>query len=439
MINHGELAWETLLSHVRGEFGELYRAWFDELGPGRLTGGELEITVSDPSRARYLRENCVPAFTQAAMRVTGRLITVRFALQNGNAPVAGRSSLPDCAVPLNPDYVFEEFVVGASNRLAHAACRAVCDRPGRAYNPLFIHGRPGLGKTHLLQATAAQLLHQDPGMRIAFMPADVFVNEYVAAIEGARLAQFRAATREADMLILDDLQFLAKRESCQEELFHTFNALHLDRRQIILSADAPPSSIPDLENRLESRFQWGLVVQIDQPDRETRHAILQKKARLRGLEVSADAMDFIAERVQSSIRALEGALITLTSYAAELGKPPTLETAREALAKLVGEPEPMLAVEDILEAVSKHFRVKVAELVGRKRTRSISHPRHVGMYLARRLTSLSLVEIGARFGGRDHSTVLHAERLVEKVRAEDPDADQAIQHLIRRLTTRRTG
>lgn len=442
------IRWESVLAHVRAARPDLYRAWFEQLVPGPLEAGEFRVTASDTIQARYLREVCGPVFVDAALAETGRLVTVRFLCPDDGvaALTANGDRAGPTTIPLSPDHTFEHFVVGPSNRLAHAACRAVCTQPGQLYNPLFLHGRSGLGKTHLLEAICTELLSRgragDDGadrvpLEVRYVSCESFVNDFIRAIEVGNLPAFRDGVRRADVLLIDDVQFLARRESSQEELFHTFNVLYQNRRQIVLSADSPPSEIPTLEDRLVSRFSWGLVAQIDPPTRETRQAILQKKARLRGVEVPDEVLDFIAEQVQSNVRVLEGALTRLISESRVDGKRLTLESAREILTEFTGAEGRPLQVADILEVVSRHFQIRLSELIGRKRSRSLSYPRQVGMYLARRLTPLSLEEIGGYFGGRDHSTVLHAERTIETERQRNPSTAQRLSILTRQLLAHR--
>jgi chromosomal replication initiator protein len=430
--------WERVLETIRTRQPELYRAWFDELPPAVIDGGELHVLVPDSARAEYLREQCTRAFAEAATSVTGYLLTVRFRSQedsNNNGSVSVLSKIV-ASSPLNPDYTFDQFVVGPSNRLAHAACRAVCSQPGTLYNPLFLHGASGLGKTHLLHAVCAELKSTTPGMRFLYMSCETFVNEFVRAIEDGTLPEFRDRARETDVLVIDDIQFLANRESSQEELFHTFNVLYQNRSQIILSADARPTDIPTLEDRLVSRFNWGLVTQIDPPNRETRHAILAKKARLRGCEIPAEVLDFIAQRVEDNVRVLEGTLTKLISEAQIADKPLTVDTAKRVLQDIQGFESKPLQVGDIIQLVSTHFGIKVSEILGRKRSRSIALPRQVAMYLTRKLTPLSLEEIGGHFGGRDHSTVLHAERSIEAERLREPAMAETLTKLTRQLLAR---
>lgn len=438
MARNQQFSWSALLDAVRAEFPDVYRTWFETLAEPTLNAGELLITVDDPAKMRFLRDTCSNAFVQTAMALTGHLISVRFTTPRGEhqIPLASSVATPLRQAPLSPDYTFEQFVVGPSNRLAHAASRAVCGQPGSLYNPLFIHGSSGLGKTHLLQATCSELLQNDLTTEVLYVSCELFVNDFVRAIETGQLAEFRNRARRADALVIDDIQFLANRESSQEELFHTFNTLYQSGKQIILSADSPPSEIPTLEDRLVSRFNWGLVTQIDPPNRETRQAILHKKARLRGCEIPDELLDFVAERVEANIRLLEGALTKLISETQIGGKPMTLDTAREVLVHFEGRPPRTLKVSDILETVSQHFGLRLPDLVGRKRSRSISHPRQVAMYLARKLTPLSLEEIGVHFGGRDHSTVLHAERVIEATRVEDKNTADTLSQLTNQLLAR---
>ncbi len=438
MIDRHEVALDRLLSVVRTDFPETYRAWFDTLVAEPVQGGVLRVHVREAAQSRYLHEQCTQAFVDAVMSCTGHLVSVEFVCDAGpQRTLATTEANFLTQLPVTPDYTFDQFVVGQSNRLAHAACKAVCTQPGTLYNPLFVHGQSGLGKTHLLQATCAALRNGSTPLNVIYVTCETFINDFVRAIESGQLTEFRECARCADVLIIDDIQFLAERESSQEELFHTFNVLYQSRRQIILSADSPPGEIPTLEDRLISRFNWGLVTQIDPPNRETRQAILHKKARLRGCEVPDEVLDLIAERVQSNVRNLEGALTKLMMEAQIGDDAITLESADRILADFDGRPAKPLQVSDIMDAVSRHFGVRLPDLVGRKRSRSVSFPRQIGMYLARRLTPLSLEEIGSHFGGRDHSTVLHAERVIEADREQESETAETLSLLTRQLLARR--
>lgn len=408
----------------------------DDLVPGALDGGVLVVRCADRGRTHYLQERCAAPFAEIAGELTGHLVTIRFDTSHSPADAPREIAPAERPRSLDADYVFDEFVVGPSNRLAHAACRAVSNEPGAVYNPLFIYGPSGVGKSHLLQATCAEIMRARPRSTVVYFSCETFVNEFINGIESGRVQQFRERHRLADVLAIDDVQFLAERESSQEEFFHTFNVLHQARKQILLSADVSPRQIPTLEDRLVSRFNWGLVTHVDFPDLETRRAILQKKARLRGYVLADEILNLIAERVASNIRLLEGALIRAASHAQLTGQDLTREAVVELLDESDGERR-RLPIRDIIETVSSYFGVRLGEMLGRKRTRSVAQPRQIGMYLARRLTGLSLEEIGGHFGGRDHSTVLHAENVIESLRRQDRETDRALTTLTNRLLQKR--
>ncbi len=430
--------WSRLLEVVREDEPDLYRSWFSGLIVAAPQGGTLAVYAADRPQVHYLEDQCRDAFLRAAMRLSGHLLTVRFLCSESDSrPAAPRPAGPPPLTQLRlvADYTFDQFVVGPSNRLAQAACNAVCNQPGTLYNPLFVHGASGLGKTHLLQATCTELLRRSREHHVLYVTCETFVNDFVRAMASGQLQMFREFARQVDLLVIDDIQFLAGRESSQEELFHTFNVLYQSGKQIILSADSPPGEIPTLEDRLVSRFNWGLVVQIDPPDRETRQAILHKKAQLRGVEIPDDMIDLLAEHLDANIRLLEGALTKLITLTQLGGKPLNLDTVREVLASYGRREQRPLQLPEIVAEVSKHFGLKSSDLTGRRRTRSVSHPRQVAMYLARKLTPLSLQEIGGYFG-RDHSTVLHAESVIESEQSTDRELAHALSHLSNRLSAR---
>ena len=319
-------------------------------------------------------------------------------------------------VILNDDYIFENFVEGPSNQLAHAAAGAVSNSPGAAYNPLFLHGSVGLGKTHLLQAICTRFLQANPEARVIYLSCESFVNQFIAAVAEGQIQDFRYRYRHVDMLLIDDIHFLAKKERTQEEFFHTFNTLYNSKKQIVLSCDSPPAEIPTLEDRLVSRFKWGLVAEIESPDHETRVSIVRKKAERRGLALPDDVALYIADHITANVRELEGAVLRVCSYSSLSGKPITIELAQAALRDLVRPSVRKVSIETILRVVADQFAVKVSDLVGKRRQKTISHPRQIAMYLARRLTEYSLVEIGGQFGGRDHTTVIYAnDKIADEV------------------------
>jgi chromosomal replication initiator protein len=418
--------WQRILQHVRSQHPSLNRTWFDEMSPRQLTNGIIQVTVATPAQLNFCQSQCQQPFTIAAQALTGRLIAVSF--HCNNLPRGGVFNEGDEPVPLNPDYVFENFVTGPCNRLPHAAALAVAEQPGSAYNPLFIHGGVGLGKTHLLQAISQKLLLHKGDARILFLSCDSFINQFILAIENGDMHQFRHRYRHLDLLVIDDIHFLAGRDRTQEEFFHTFNTLYQQHKQIILSADCPPSEIPELEERLVSRFNWGLVARIEKPCYETRVAILQKKARMRGLTLPEDVVCYIAAKVENNTRELEGAITKLQGLGMLQNGRIDLELAKSALGDAVTPEQKRITIQQILDAVTKYYNVRLSDLQGKRRHKSITFPRQVCMFLARRYTRYSLEEIGGYFGGRDHTTVLHAVRTVDADAKTEPEvADQLAQ------------
>jgi chromosomal replication initiator protein len=413
--------WDDILAQVRLNQPQLVRGWFTDLEPARLNGGVITIHTRNGAQSRYLEQHCRLAFLEAAQAATGRLIAVEFEPDPANTDDERQTGLVFGAVEeqvrLNPDYTFDNFVTGPCNRLAHAAAVAIAEDPGQAYNPFFAHGPAGLGKTHLLQAVCHALRQRQPSLKAHYLSCETFINHFIEAVESGALHQFRYRYRHVDLLIIDDIQFLAERERSQEEFFHTFNTLHQSKRQIILSADCPPSEIPSLEERLVSRFNSGLVALLDRPCLDTRMAILRNKARLRCIEVPEDVIRFVANRIDANIRELEGALIKIDALSQTRSGIITLDLAREALGAPTAK---RIKIPAILEVVARRFNVKVSELQGKRRAKVVTHPRHICMYLARQLTDQSLEEIGGYFGGRDHTTVLHASRAITQAVEEDP-------------------
>jgi chromosomal replication initiator protein len=343
---------------------------------------------------------------------------------------------PD-ALPINPDYSFENFVPGPNNRLAHAAALAVADNPGHAYNPLFIHGGVGLGKTHLLQAVCIKMLEDHPDARIHYVSCDGFMTQFMSAVQSGKMVEFRHAFRDVDMLVIDDIHFLAKRDRTQEEFFHTFNSLYQANKQIILSSDAPPDEIPDLEERLVSRFSWGLVCKVDKPGYETRVEILKRKAAMFGVDISDAVAGEIAQHIESNIRELEGAIRHLQLAASVARKPVDLAMARESLGSLLPKgPEAAPSIEQIINEVVTYFQIKRTDVLGKRKLRSVALPRQIGMYIARESTGHSLEEIGAHFGGRDHTTVMHAVKKISACRSTTPEVDRALATIGDRLRSR---
>lgn len=420
--------WQQILGLFRAQHPGLIRNWFELMVPRQESNGTIAVTVLSSAQLSFCQSVCQHAFTSAAQQVTGRITcVVKFVCDN--VPSGGVFSEQDQLLPLNPDYVFDNFVTGPCNRLPHAASSAVADQPGKAYNPLFIHGGVGLGKTHLLQAICQRVLERAPMSRILYLSCDSFVNQFINAVGQGDMNQFRFRYRNVDALVIDDIHFLAGHDRTQEEFFHTFNTLHHLHKQIILSADCSPSEIPQLEERLISRFNWGLVARIDKPCYETRVAILKKKALMRGLEMPDDVVCYVASKVENNTRELEGSIIKLQSMAMLTKGPIDMDIAKQALGESASAEQRRITIQQILDAVTKYYNVRLSDLQSKKRHKSIAFPRQVCMYLARRHTHYSLEEIGGYFGGRDHTTVLHAVRTVDADFKEDRDINKQISHL----------
>ena len=431
--------WQEVIKQVVDSGGNIIRPWFTQLEPISLDHGLLEIQVPDKRALQYCQQHATRLFTEAAQAATGRLVGVCFltpadVIQEPAAEDTGESATATSdQLPLNSEYTFDTFVIGPSNRLAHAACTAVSESPGQTYNPLFIHGASGLGKTHMLQATCRKVQAERPGAQILMLSCETFINHFIGAVERGQLHDFRYRYRHADVLVVDDIQFLCDREQTQEEFFHTFNTLYQSRRQIILSCDRSPDQIPGLEDRLVSRFNWGLVARIDRPGYETRVAILHKKAHTRAVQMPEDVICFVAGTVTSNIRELEGAIAKIAMLAQVTGRPINMALAEEALGSQLRARSREISIEDILSAVTARYNVRLADLQSKKRTRSIAFPRQVCMFLARSLTRHSLEEIGGYFGGRDHTTVLHANKTIEALRGQNTELQATLDVITQEL------
>nr|PZN04447.1 MAG: chromosomal replication initiator protein DnaA [Bacillota bacterium] len=335
---------------------------------------------------------------------------------------------------LNSKYTFDTFVVGNSNRFAHAASLAVAQAPAKAYNPLFIYGGVGLGKTHLMHAIGHYILEHDPSAKVMYVSSEKFTNELINSIRDDKNVEFRNKYRNIDVLLIDDIQFIAGKERTQEEFFHTFNALYEANKQIIISSDRPPKEIPTLEERLRSRFEWGLITDIQPPDFETRIAILRKKAMMEKLTVPDEVINFIATKIETNIRELEGALIRIVAFSSLTNKPIDLALAEQVLKDILPNQKPKtVSIMDILQVVSNHFSVKIEDFKSKKRTKEIAYARQVAMYLCRELTDYSLPKIGEEFGGRDHTTVIHACEKISRDIQKDPQFASLIENLKKKI------
>ncbi|UCD75486.1 MAG: chromosomal replication initiator protein DnaA [Phycisphaerales bacterium] len=450
---------DSILAHLRQNHPGMCRHWFEDIESLDLTGGTFRLLVREPIQLRYLQRSCVEQFTEAAQAVTNRLLAVRFvgegdeierpaeiaepAGEDGMVPLAQPGDLvrmsPNDDMLISPDYSFANFVVGPGNRLAHAAAFAVGQKPGRAYNPLFIHGGVGLGKTHLLQAVCQAAIHTHRHMQIYYVSCNGFMTQFVEAVQAGQMTGFRHRFRNIDLLVIDDIHDLSKRNRTQEEFFHTFNSLYQAGKQIVLSSDAPPGEIPDLEERLISRFNCGLVAQIDKPDYETRVAIIKAKATMRNLELPDDVASYIAGRLDTNIRELEGAITKLQGLAMLEDNPPLdLALAKQAVGgPPSSQPSHHPTVQEIIDTVTEYYGVKLTDLLSKRRQKSIALPRQVGMWLTRQHTRHSLEEIGGYFGGRDHTTVMHAIKTIDFKRGVDAIVQSDVAQLNEQLRLRR--
>jgi chromosomal replication initiator protein len=453
-------AWSRILERARPQLPEhTFRLWLDATQPLALSQDLLAIAAVSDFAAEWIEDKYGAVLSDVARQVFGRPLTISFQhppQDGGSGPrrVAQPPQETQAAVvepmnlqsgggqrggtvgaPLNDRYTFDRFVVGGNNQLSAAACRAVAEAPARMYNPLFIYGGVGLGKTHLMHAIGHVLLTRDPGKRVAYVSSERFTNDMIAAIQDGKNADFRRRYRDIDLLLIDDIHFLGEKERTQEEFFHTFNALHDAQSQIVMTSDRPPKEIPGLVERLVSRFEWGLVTDIKPPDLETRVAILRKKAEDDELELADEVLDFIARNCRSNVRELEGAVIKLLAYSSLTRREVTTELAREALGGVLTETPTEVSPSIIRQKVADEWGVPVEGLSSKRRTKELTAPRQVAMYLIRELLDLSLVEIGNAFGGRDHSTVIHSINKVE----EDLAADDAFHARVERLRAQLGG
>ncbi len=410
--------WQRLQPHLRELLGDHeYATWIEPLELASHAAGELVLTSANPMVLQWVADQLHADLSSVARSVLGDHTVVRLAEPKPERPVAPR-------VATKPDFTFERFVVGPSNQFACAAAEAVADRPGSAYNPLFLYGDTGLGKTHLLHAIANRVCQQNQQISLLYITAEQFLNDFINAIRTKRMDEFRRRFRAVDLLLLDDIQFLAGKEQTQEEFFHTFNTLQSSGRQLVFTSDARPADIQGLEERLRSRFLQGLIADIQPPDLETRCAILREKGRAAGWDLPEDVVLFISRRIQKNVRELEGCLNRTLAYAHLANQPLTVELVRSALAEILPEARRPSAA-DIIRFVAHHYGVRVSDLKGRSNRRSIALPRQVSMYLIRNVLEMSFPEIGKIFG-KHHSTVIYAVETIHKSRQSNPDFDSTI-------------
>lgn len=450
-----EHLWPQVLTKVQHSLPKpSFETWIKPTRPVAMHDGKVILGAPNQITLERLKTRYRGVLADAFRNVLGRDVHLQFIIPEGQPSQAAPPSIPEAspenppdpdsgyspAVPfsmggtsLNHRYTFDTFVVGSSNRFAHAAALAVAEAPARAYNPLFLYGGVGLGKTHLMHAVGHFVLRRDPTIRVVYISSETFTNQLINAIRDHKTVEFRTRYRNVDILLLDDVQFLAGKEASQEEFFHTFDALHAASKQIVISSDRPPKEIATLEDRLRSRFEWGLITDIQPPDLETRIAILKKKAQLDGATMPEEVIEFIAAQFDSNIRELEGALIRVIAYSSHQRQPITLDLAKRALHDMLGPAKRrQITISLIQEVVSNFYAISVDDLKAKRRTRAVALPRQVAMFLCRELTKASLPKIGEEFGGRDHTTVLHA---CDKV-MQEMQADRTFEATIRQLMER---
>lgn len=443
MESHSDHLWQQVLSTVQKKISKpSFDTWLKATKAVSFTDDAVVVRAPNTFARNWLEKRYTKLISNAIYENFNKRVNVEFVLEDA-VPAADKPAPPQPppqtvrelpeerrSVMLNPKYTFDTFVIGAGNRFAHAASLAVAEAPAKAYNPLFLYGGVGLGKTHLMHAIGHYILEHNPNTRVLYISSEKFTNDFINAIRDNRGESFRNKYRNIDVLLIDDIQFIAGKEQTQEEFFHTFNALHEARKQIVISSDRPPKEIPTLEERLRSRFEWGLITDIQPPDLETRIAILRKKAKAENLDIPNEAMVYIANQIDTNIRELEGALIRVVAYSSLVNQDITVHLTAEALKDIIPANRPrVITIQDIQMKVGEYYNLKLEDFKARKRTKAVAFPRQVAMYLSRELTDLSLPKIGEQFGGRDHTTVLHACDKIASEMEKNPELVKVIDEL----------
>ena len=428
--------WQELKDRYKADLNPAsYDAWVGTAKPLALTNNQLTIEVTSDLHKRYWEKHLAAKIVEIGFKVTGDEIMPVFVTPD-EAPavsITEKEEVPKVEVTkramLNPKYTFDTFVIGKGNQMAHAAALVVAEEPGSIYNPLFFYGGVGLGKTHLMHAIGHQMLEINPDAKVKYVSSETFANDFINSIKNKTSEEFRQEYRKVDLLLVDDIQFFADKEATQEEFFHTFENLYNDNKQIVLTSDRLPNEIPKLQERLVSRFAWGLSVDITPPDLETRTAILRKKAQAENLEIPDDTLSYIAGQIDSNIRELEGALVRVQAFATMNNADITTSIAADALKSLKGTSNSQLTITTIQEEVAKFYHIQVKDLKGKKRVKAIVVPRQIAMYLSREMTENSLPKIGAEFGGKDHTTVIHAHEKISHLVKTDSSMQQEISEI----------
>lgn len=437
--------WDGALKELKERLGrQNFDTWIKPIRVREPTRGEFLLEVPNKFFRDWVAEHFLTEIRETLAFVSRQSVKVTLSVNQElqSQPEVEKREDKERARPkkfnnLMPKYNFENFVVGASNQFAHAASLAVANQPGEHYNPLFIYGGVGLGKTHLINAIGNRAMQRRPALKILYITSESFMNELIGSLRRDKMEEFKSRFRNMDALIVDDIQFIAGKERTQEEFFHTFNSLYESHKQIVITSDKFPKEIPDLEDRLRNRFEWGLIADIQPPDMETRVAILQKKAEAEGIHLPQEVAIFLASHIYSNVRELEGSLTRLGAFASLTKAPITVDLAKEVLHNILGQSQREVTIESIQKTICDYFSLKIGDLKAKRRTKNVVLPRQVAMYLCRKHTSTSFPAIGERFGGRDHSTVIHASKAIEKRIKEDPTMQATVEKLEKTLNLRK--
>ncbi len=444
--------WDNTLEKIKEKISKpSFETWLKATKAHSLNDNTLTITAPNEFARDWLENQYEGMIVETLYEVTGAELNTRFIIPENKEDSLEDVKLASKKIPdvknnggeespqsmLNSKYSFDTFVIGSGNRFAHAASLAVAEAPAKAYNPLFIYGGVGLGKTHLMHAIGHYVLDHNPQAKVVYLSSEKFTNEFINSIRDNKAVNFRNKYRSVDVLLIDDIQFLAGKEQTQEEFFHTFNTLHEESKQIVISSDRPPKEIPTLEDRLRSRFEWGLITDITPPDLETRIAILRKKAKAEGLDIPNEVMLYIANQIDTNIRELEGALIRVVAYSSLINRDINASLAAEALKDIIPSSKPrVITIQAIQEMVGEKYNVKIEDFPAKKRTKTIAFPRQIAMYLSREMTDYSLPKIGEEFGGRDHTTVIHAHEKITNMLAQDQQLHKELEELQEQLKSK---
>lgn len=438
--------WDKVLLNIQSDINkQSFDMWLKNTEPISIYGNTMKINVPDEVARRHITDHYLTLLSKIIKEITGETLLFEFVTNNESSDEAVNASIPESSISeyksteniksiLNPEYTFNNFVIGPNNQYAQAAAESVSRSPATHFNPLFIYGGTGLGKTHLMQAIGHFIIEEKPFLKVLYVQCEHFVNEFIHSIRTGNVASFKIKYRDVDILLIDDIQFIEKKEQTQEEFFHTFDTLHSNKKQIVISSDRPPKELATLQNRLRTRFEWGLITDIQPPNLETREAILRNKAEKAHMNIHDDVLNYIARRIKSSIRALEAALARLNHVSTVSHEPISIMQAKNHLKDLFDEDaNKKVTIPDIMSKISEKFNLSVEDLISKSRHSKFVQPRFIAMYLSRKLTDLTTIEIGKEFGNRDHSTVLNAMNNVEKMMSDNEEFRESVEDIVSEL------